>query len=420
MTSIESRTPAPDVDVAAATNGGERRLLVSLASALALGLALVWTLRALDPAGLCGLTVTDVATHRAWVETPWSELGPYRPSFLRASGVFLIYRFVAGADVVGYHLVNAVLLVAGTWCAMAVFRDGTRLQRGLAGAAVACNPFLWLVSSGPNWEIPLVAAVSLAASTPLRRSTLPLHAAIVVAAGLLKDGAGPILLAWTALRAATPRWGWLPFLVASLAIMTLGASWGVLQLVWEGTTRITGSLDALLRDSPGSAMAEWSERGVKEPFIGLVMWGARWAANAMSAPIRSPLFSESGVPFATGFGLALNGAFTALATVGASLALASDVRRRRFPSPETMLVLFWATCIAAGVLFVQPRYLLPIVPIGCGLAAATRPRLLWSAVLVVAGCAALWVACRGLGMAPPRATVAAAPVHSGRDIAVNE
>ncbi|MBL9150037.1 MAG: hypothetical protein JNM94_15225 [Phycisphaerae bacterium] len=420
MTSIESRTSAPDVAVATDARPGERRLFVALLAALACGLALVWTLRAVDPASVSGLTVTDVATHRAWVETPWSDLGPYRPSFMRASGVFLIYRFVAGADAVGYHIVNAVLLVAGTWCAMAVFRDGTRLQRGLAGASVACNPFLWLVSSGPNWEIPLVAAVSLAVATPLRRSTLPLHLALIVAAGLLKDGAGPILLAWTALRAATPRFGWLPFLVATLAIVTLAASWGVLELVWSGTSRITGSLVALLRDSPGSAMAEWSERGVKEPFIGLVMWGARWAANAISAPIRSPLVAADGAPFATGIGLAMNGVFTALATIGASLALVADIRQRRLPGPETVLVLFWATCIAAGVLFVQPRYLIPIVPIGCGLAAATRPRLLWSAVLVVAGCAALWVACRGLGMPHPRAMVATAPVHSAREVAVIE
>jgi hypothetical protein len=160
------------------------RLIVALLVVLAAGLATTWFVGSTELGHRWHADVTDVATHRAWVEAAPEELGSYGPSFGRNPAIFYFYRLVANADPLGYRLVNAALLAVAVVLAVRLFEPSATARRVAAGLAVAANPFLLLVSTWPNWEIPLTVLVLGAALLPIGLRTLPLHAEIVVVAAL--------------------------------------------------------------------------------------------------------------------------------------------------------------------------------------------------------------------------------------------
>jgi hypothetical protein len=354
------------------------RLVVALLVVLAAGLAATWFLGSTEVGYRWHADVTDVATHRAWVEAAPEELARYGPSFRRNPAIYYVYRHVAGADPLGYRLLNAALLVVAVVFAVRLFDRSVPARRIAAGLAVAANPFLLLVSSGPNWEIPLTVLVLGAALLPIGLRTLPLHAAIVVGAALFKDGAGPMLAGWIVVAAAQRRWGRRMLPAAVVALVAIGSLWGPIALLLPPAKRVSDQPRNQLATSPGHPMLVASERGLFDPVVGAAMVGVRWTANVYAAPMRAPIVDGDGSPCVVGWSLLVVG----LATATAATALIVAVVRREPPASEPLwaLVVLWSVAVAAGVLFVQTRYLLPVVPIALGLAAGRPVRLGWCAV----------------------------------------
>jgi len=368
---------------------GAALLYLALASLYGIVASQLWT----DDFS-AGLVVADaVAWHRNFAAaTPETPLLLSRPGYL-----FLwLYQVSPHAN----SALNAILLAITTAIVtLTAGRVANARAAIVTGAAMALNPWLWVLTFGPTKEpfaLISAAATALFAVAPTRRHatlavltilvTAPVRleqsimfAAILVASLLIRGVKRPVLVL-TGIAAFSLAVGVVLFAVGErlmgLAFYDLSPQLWPLQ-----STQVVGREGAI-----GEIGRALGERGWSDPaWNALAIW-YRLAANLLGCIWRMGVVTVDGGPSVIGIGQAVSGII-----VIAGL-LVTFVRLRRRDDLEArglavhFLIIWLGTALVA---FVQPRYLLVELPVAIAALATATPALRRRILLVTIGLALL-------------------------------
>lgn len=321
------------------------------------------------------------------------------------------------------NLLNLVLLCGTVWVTCHASEIvGGKLMAHLAGAIMALNPLLWILCLGPTKEPAALMATATTALIVVLPSGLSLCLGLLCITILIPlrleqafTLVCSLVLIALARRSSYPR----HWLIAATSIASVGSIflYSMLRLI---TTRPLDHFSAQLQDplanrtlEAATSIGDWGVKlgslGWDSPMWNVVAFAYRIAANLLGCLFRMGVFRDDGGIAILGIGFAMAGFLTA---TGMLTILIRAVRRN---SPHSVLLaipimLLWIA--ASSVPFVQPRYLLPALPIAViGIAALNhrdglRVILAMLAMLLV-GRLLFWTA--GHGIPPWRVTEPARP-----------
>jgi hypothetical protein len=305
-----------------------------------------------------------------------------------------------------YPVVNAglLLLAAFIYKQLVIDKPGLVQSFPVAMLGVVANPFLLLTMAGPNKELPLLA-ITLGLCWVLvekPRGWLLAGVCLALLAGAFRDGFGAILLAFVFLHAVALRFGLSERGTIVLVLLLCAVLLPAMQWAAEWMPVVRRNLEAASRiaQQPQLAVArEWM------PVDVLVTWGAwlkRCLLNALSLAVFPVLSQKSGSVYWIGVGYWLFGIANLFALVSAFF-IGARAASAQSPGPGHFLATFWlALWLMLSVsLYVQPRYLMVIAPVGIGLLSALSTRVRVASTLVIATAVAAVLAyyqLRGIGL----------------------
>jgi len=265
-------------------------------------------------------------------------------------------------------VVNLALIYAVLHVLDRLFRDSPAARAGAIFGVVA-NPYLWFVATGPNKDIPLLLITTLYAYYAVirggHRGTLyALLLAIVAMA--FRDGYGVLLVGLALLNSVvhSPRNQVIAALVGAVSLAAVFSSAAIVLPVMKRNLAVTEHI-AETYDSRIASLAISDESVLMD--VGLYL--TRLAANAFSLPVRPQFMMTDGSVYPLGVAIWFFGVILA----GGFLASARSIVFERWGSTRRLAALVLQILIAVSVsLFVQPRYLLVVLPLMTAIFATSR------------------------------------------------
>jgi hypothetical protein len=286
-------------------------------------------------------------------------------------GVLLLYWIAWLVHPALSLCVNIVLIYASLRIIYALFSKVGR-HGNLACIGVICNPYLYLAVSGPNKEIPVICATALVfyllIIKPRFWFVFSLFAASITF--LFRDGYGVILVVTIllfALLGKSPRL----FLLAGLLLCSTAAG-----LFWHLTEylEVIARNKALLEYGVEMGDVASSLLGIplqlpSNPLTGILSYYVKALYNLIGLSIYPQFISFNGGWYILGIAYWVFGIFIIIGICacvwtifkGDGHALPSNARVKL-----SVLVIFVWSAISLS-LFVQPRYLMPLLPIAFGI-----------------------------------------------------
>lgn len=335
---------------------------------------LVFTIHQIDfgLASSYGLTVSDSVGITYTLEKYWSQgkLLNHDPGLPVISVLYgwtwfihpaLCFVVNVGLMVLNVHLFKRVVI------------------RGMGAPAwsvlgLLANPYLILVMPGPNKEIPLLLLTLLLADVLFRANRRWwLAVAICIPMYFLRDGYGLFMLMMIfLLRVLGQREHLLPttFLIMMVTAATL---WSPLSTLIPVMSRNLSVYTALSKhqEAVGSFAASLALDPLS-PIGGLVLYGLRLTYNLMSLAIFPVLFTKDGNFYWSGLAYWFYGLMCLMAWLGCALGwyLLRETQSRYQHLAASLALCTWFMISLS--LFVQPRYLMPMLPLAFG-TLATSP-----------------------------------------------
>lgn len=276
-------------------------------------------------------------------------------------GVSLLYGWTWIVHPSLCFVVNAILMAWATRVYSDFFVGKLQVPAwsiiGLLG-----NPYLILAMIGPNKEIPLALATLLYFRTLVeKRPGWPLVAvALSGVVYLFRDGYGAFLLLSTVLFVLF-RLRARPYaLLMCAGCAALAALFGVLDSFIPILSRNIQSFEAIAADNLAvGAFAAALGLDPFSPLGGLVTFGLRLAYNLLSLAFF-PVFQTTGGIYWMGVGFWINGMMLLTCVPACVANLLKQAARPPLMLCAAFMVATWF--MVSVSLFVQPRYLLPALP----------------------------------------------------------
>lgn len=274
------------------------------------------------------------------------------------------------------------------------------------------NPYLILVMPGPNKEIPLVLLTLLLCDALLRaKPQWLIAAAISTIVCFFRDGYGLILLLLTILsRALAGHQRAIP--LVAFAIGGIAAvAWSPLASLVPAMAR---NLDIYLALSKDHETVGSIARGLAldplHPIGGLLLYGLRLAYNLVSLAFFPVLETADKRIFVAGLSYWIYGVMCLTAWIGCgivTLSLSERPSLHRLAASISLSVWFFISLS----LFVQPRYLMPMLPIAfTAMAALPKKHRIVSILLAIGLVLSVFTIYAALGKFPtPTSTDSSLP-----------
>lgn len=283
-------------------------------------------------------------------------------------GVILLYLPIWKIAPFITIVVNLALIYAVLRVLDRLFQDSPVARAGAIFGVVA-NPYLWFVATGPNKDIPLLLITTLYAYYAVirggHRGTLyALLLAIVAMA--FRDGYGVLLVGLALLNSVvhSPRNQIIAALVGAVSLAAVFSSAAIILPVMKRNLAVTEHI-AETYDSRIASLAISDESVLMD--VGLYL--TRLAANAFSLPVRPQFMMIDGSVYPLGVAIWFYGVILA----GGFLASARSIVFERWGSTRRLAALVLQILIAVSVsLFVQPRYLMVVLPLMTAIFATSR------------------------------------------------
>jgi hypothetical protein len=268
---------------------------------------------------------------------------------------------------------NAAILVVGVWATvLAAERLGGRLAGHVAGAAMAFNPFLWIITIGPTKEpysIGAAALVALAMTVPSKANRLIALVAIFVLMQIRLEQALVFAvclpMAELVRRSSSPRMLLMAvsFFAAATAIQVFNVGQNILNIPLGNVSPQLNRPPAVL-DSGATAVGSWGlelgRLGFDSPQLNVLAFAYRLLVNPMGCLVRMGVWTASGSLSMLGIGFAITGFLVVLGMVVAAMRLA-QTGNRQIVMLALPIGLLWIA--SSAVPFVQPRYMFAILPL---------------------------------------------------------
>ena len=282
-------------------------------------------------------------------------------------GVALLYGWTWYVSPMLCFVINALLMAAAVQLARDVFVEQLELPSWLS-FSVLINPYLLFAMAGPNKEIPLLflTMLFLRLLGTLTLSRVMLAVGVGVITILFRDGYGAFLSLWAVVLFVTRS----PAFTTALTFAGCLAAATLQQLLIRFVP--TFARNVSVADTISSTQLATGNVAASLGFSASNPIGAgalflvRLVYNWLSAAINPILFTVQGTPYFLGWVYWLNGLVFVLAIPAAILSLLPGSK-----APQTakfmaaMVVSTW--CLISVSLFVQPRYLMPVMPLAFGL-----------------------------------------------------
>ncbi|QHE78145.1 hypothetical protein [Hydrogenophaga sp. PBL-H3] len=322
-----------------------------------------------------GLVVPDVVNIALTLENFWIQGGLLQWSnpFI---GITIFYGWTWFLHPALCYAENVVLIMAS----IAMFRR-VGLQKlkapswtilGLLG-----NPYLVLAMPGPNKEIPLLLLTLYLVDCLLRDdrrwwSALGFCALMYT----LRDGYGLFLmLCVCSLWVLDKRERHLPAMMLGL-LATAACLFGPLASIAPVLGRNLAIYQDLISSQPVGGLASALALDPLSTLDGLTLYGLRLMYNLLSMALFPVLHNQEGQVYWIGLGYWLFGILILAALLGCALRTQSNSRsdrHRRLGAALGLCVWFMVSLS----LFVQPRYLMPILPIAFAALGTVSSRSRW-------------------------------------------
>jgi hypothetical protein len=320
-----------------------------------------------------GMLVPDSVNMAQTLENFWAQ-GDFLQDPSQFLGVSLLYGWTWLLHPSLCFLLNCVLMLL----AIRSFRDIIG-QTGMAPWAMlglTCNVYLVLAMPGPNKELPLVLITLLYTQQILAmRSGWILKALTLAAvAYAFRDGYGVFLAAIIPLIAAMKRTVHrLPLWILAAAVVLM-AGFQVFRDVLPLLERNYTGYEAVVLDGVAvGALALALGIDVLSPLGGVALFFLRLVYNLLSLSLFPILQTDTGHVYWIGVGYWLFGLM-----VFGSLAccMAQVLRRQQGFSVGVVAGLSVSVLLMVSIsLFVQPRYLMPVLPLAIGALSMAPARL---------------------------------------------
>ncbi len=261
---------------------------------------------------------------------------------------------------------NTAMLAVSIWAAARIFRASGRVSTMLACFAIALNPYMLIGVTGPNKEIPLsMLTLLLLAIQPTRR-TAPFLIFLVGVTVYIRQGYGLLLAAWILGRLILRESKWAIYrkiLLLSPPLIAASFVWlkEVVPVIRENFEQTE-----LLSITVGSRTLAASLASIQNPLSAIAFFVFRLFANASYLAVRPSVFGPNGEVAMLGLAYWIYGLLLAL---GAAGLLSLFFWRRRLGEHHydlVRLLLFIWLGVSVG-LFIQPRYLMPVLSPSLGL-----------------------------------------------------
>lgn len=311
-----------------------------------------------------GMFIPDVVNMTQTFDNLWRLYGivPYEPSF---SGVSIIYGWTWLISPSIAWFINNIFMFAAGYVYIKYLVPRLRLD-GWAVLVVYANPYLILASVGPNKEIPLILMSLIWLSLLLSSHSLkwPLAFLLSFAAYFIRDGFGFILLMATVFSII---WGSASRKVP-VSMLAFGGfvsiAFGVLVQYSDTLARNLAVLEQGFDQGTAiGAIAEGMGLNPSSLTGGLALYFIRLIYNALVLGIFPNLNTIFGYWNLLGVSYWVTGILIIISIISSGLIIIYDKIDKNVGGP---IFLFFLTCLFAISIsqFVQPRYLMPAIPIG--------------------------------------------------------
>ncbi len=287
---------------------------------------------------------------------------------LPSIGLLLFYGPFKAIDPRLLFIPNLAMWLACMWAAYRIFSPIDKRAAQFAIIAIVFNPYLLLGLSGPTKELPLMFLVLLFLLLPPTWNRLPYFALIIAVTYSVRDGYALIMLGWLSVHLLLPRTLWrvswvLLCLVPLFMLLGLRSYasplWFTDELEREG--QLVGQISST---DVGAGNVERALAGLDDPWPTTREYFYRALANGYSTLIRPAFYTISDRISLIGAGYFLNAFFLAAGLIAIILTCISPGEDERILYLAWFVMLTWA--MVSLVLFVQPRYLMPVTPVAMG------------------------------------------------------
>ncbi len=309
-----------------------------------------------------------------------------------SDGLLLFYGPFKFIDSSLLFIPNLAMWLTSIWAAYRLFIPIHERAAQFAVIAIVFNPYLLLSLSGPTKELPLTMLVLLFLSLETKWKRIPYFIPIILITYIIRDGYAFMMAGWLVLHLFLPRPFW-PFGRVAIVLVPLLVLMGFRTFVspigifrgFEGEARLVGT--RAQASEIGARNIERALESLDDPWLIAQEYGFRLAANGFSDLVRPELVTISNRISLIGVGYFSHAFFLAIGLCGVTLACISPSEDERLRYIAWFILLAWA--VVSLILFVQPRYLMPITPIALGVygSRAVTTRVLIAIAVVVASIA---------------------------------
>jgi hypothetical protein len=331
-----------------------------------------------------GMFIPDVVNMTQTFDNLWRlySVVPYEPAF---SGVSVIYGWTWLFSPSICWFINNIFMLAAGFIYLKYISPKLRLNN-LSVLVVYANPYIILASVGPNKEIPLILLSLLWITVLISSNPLKWFYAFLLSflAYFIRDGFGFILATTTGFSLI---WG-----IGSVRTPTSMLIFGAIVSAVFGT--LVNFSDTLSRNlalleqgfDRGTAIGELVASIGLDPLSftgGLALYLVRIVYNSLVLGIFPNFNTVYGYSNVLGFSYWANGIYIIMSIFTSSYII---LNIRKYRADIVMpFFSFFLTCLFAVSIsqFVQPRYLMPALPIGLS-AALYMPKNIRKGVLFAA------------------------------------
>lgn len=364
----------PDAAAVSARRRSARHVLKWFGAFMALSL-IAWLYQQFDFAGSLdhGMPIPDVVNMSSTLTNLWSG-GAIDQEENQFIGISVLYAWTWLLHPSLCFVVNIVLM---TW-ATRTYSDVFIKRLGVPGWSVIGllgNPYLVLAMVGPNKEVPLTLFTLLYFKAVVqRRPGWPLIAGLLaLAAFLIRDGYGAFLMVTTFLLLAFRKPARPYAVLLCMGCVATATLFGVLASVIPILNRNAENFEIIAADNVAvGALASILGLDPFTPIGGFLTFALRMIYNLFS-PAMFPVFRTTGGIYWEGIAYWVDG-LVALTCIPACLSI---LRRKDLPTPVALAAAIpVATLFMISVsLFVQPRYIMPVLPLATAAFASCSKKL---------------------------------------------
>lgn len=278
------------------------------------------------------------------------------------------------------------------------FPDNENMRKG-AMLGIVANPYILFLASGPNKDLPLVLITILFFSIISRnkRNTLLLGIVLGVVASLFRDGYGYLLIVMACINAVfrTPKQSLFAVLSVALGLQLI---YGIAREYLPALARNQAAAQAIA-DKYDSMIIDISL--LDNSFVfNILTYLLRVIGNSVSLSLRPQFLTDSGYVYPVGVAMWIYGVFLVVFIIGSCVVMFRPSEGRCSKSASVFLQIVLLVSIS---LFIQPRYLMPALPLAAAAYTSTFLALMKLHWMALSGAFVLAVILLAVGVAPPAA-----------------